>query len=75
MRQPYKEPDSALRAMRHMARMSQEELAARAGVTRDTVYRAERFGAPVPSLRTQRRLAEALEVDAEEIWPTQEAAA
>lgn len=75
MRETFTDPISALRAMRHKARMSQEELAARAGVTRDTIYRAERADAPPPSLRTQRRVAEVLEVDADAIWPAQDEAA
>lgn len=54
--------------------MSQEELAARAGISRDSVYRAERAGAEPPSLRVQRLIAAVLEVDADGLWPQKAAA-
>lgn len=61
---------SSLRAARLSARMSQEELAVRAGITRGTVAAAEKIGAQ-PSMRVQRAIAEALpgDVHPDELWP------
>lgn len=75
MPEPYIPHIANLRAMRHRARMTQDELAARAAVSRTSIYMAERPGAPAPSLRIQRRVAEVLGVDAEAIWPTEREAA
>lgn len=56
--------------------MTQEELAFRAGLTRQTVAKAEKPGA-VPSMRTQRRISEILGGGADAYWdaPTMREAA
>lgn len=47
--------------------MTQEELAVRAGLTRATVANAEKPDA-VPSIRTQRRIAEVLGAEPDSFW-------
>lgn len=59
---------SALYLLRHAARLTQEELARRAALTRETVSRVER-GREAPQRQTQLRLARALGYPPEVIFP------
>lgn len=59
-----------LKELRTRARLSQQDLAVRAGLHQHTIARLERGLSP-PSMKTARRLAEALGVSVDEVFPNE----
>jgi DNA-binding XRE family transcriptional regulator len=66
-----KTPLTTLEFVRRTAGMSRPELAERSGVSVVTILASERFGR-VPHLETARRLARALNLDVDDLFPDME---
>jgi transcriptional regulator with XRE-family HTH domain len=65
-------PPSRLRLARLRARLTQRELADLAGVSQQIVSQCEQSDRPhVPGPRVQRKLAAALDIDADSLWPVE----
>jgi DNA-binding XRE family transcriptional regulator len=60
-----------LRALREKAGLAQEGLSRRANVSTNTIVRLETRPEKTPTLATARKIARALGVAVESIWPTE----
>lgn len=62
------EPNTYMKVLRKGRGMTQEDVAAKAGITQQHYSLIER-GLVSPTMRTARRIAQALEVDLDAVWP------
>ena len=62
------EPNTYMKVLRKGRGMTQEDVAAKAGITQQHYSLIER-GMVSPTMRTARRIAQALEVDLDAVWP------
>jgi DNA-binding XRE family transcriptional regulator len=67
---PRTEPTNHLREVREKAGLSRGGLARRADLSNESIERLEGKGDPTPTLSTARKIASALGVSVEDIWPT-----